>query len=147
MPFTTDRGVLGRLQGGEEIDVTEFYGELPPFFRAVAEAGGLMTYGIPGFKLEKDVVMRRNKQLEEGGVTFRLNCNVGEDISFDEIRAKHDAIIIATGVYKSRDLQAPGSPVLAKMAATADRLSGGRLTLGMGVGFLRGEFAAGVLTD
>ena len=72
-------------------------------------SGGLMTYGIPGFKLEKDVVMRRNKQLEDGGVEFVLNCNVGEDISFDEIRARHDAVLIATGVYKSRDLEAPGS--------------------------------------
>jgi glutamate synthase (NADPH/NADH) small chain len=71
-------------------------------------AGGLMTYGIPGFKLEKDVVMRRNAQLEEGGVTFRLNCTVGEDIRFEDIRKAHDAVIIATGVYKSRDLAAPG---------------------------------------
>ena len=60
-------------------------------------AGGLLTYGIPGFKLEKDVVERRNKQLEAGGVTFKLNCNVGEDITFEEIRADHDAVIIATG--------------------------------------------------
>ncbi len=71
-------------------------------------AGGLMTYGIPGFKLEKDVVMRRIRQLEEGGVTFRLNCDVGVDLSFDEIRESHDAVLIATGVYKTRDLQAPG---------------------------------------
>jgi glutamate synthase (NADPH/NADH) small chain len=54
-------------------------------------SGGLMVYGIPGFKLEKDVVMRRNKQLEDGGVRFVMNCNVGEDITFDDIRAKHDA--------------------------------------------------------
>ena len=72
-------------------------------------AGGLMTYGIPGFKLEKDVVMRRNDQLEQGGVEFVLNCDVGGDLSFDAIRAKHDAVLIATGVYKSRELQAPGS--------------------------------------
>ena len=52
--------------------------------------------------------MRRMQQLEEGGVTFRLNCSVGEDISFAEIRETHDAVLIATGVYKSRDLQAPG---------------------------------------
>lgn len=45
MPFTTDRGVLDRLQAGEDIDVTQFFAELPPFFRAVAEAGGLMRYG------------------------------------------------------------------------------------------------------
>ena len=42
-------------------------------------------------------------------MTFVLNCNVGEDISFEDIRGKHDAVIIATGVYKSRDLAMPGS--------------------------------------
>jgi glutamate synthase (NADPH/NADH) small chain len=72
-------------------------------------AGGLMTYGIPGFKLEKDVVMKRIAQLEQAGVDFVLNCTVGEDISFDAIRGKHDAVMIATGVYKSRELQGPGS--------------------------------------
>ena len=72
-------------------------------------AGGLLVYGIPGFKLEKEVVMRRNGQLEAGGVTFRLDCNVGEDVVFDELRARHDALLIATGVYRSRDLGGPGS--------------------------------------
>ena len=72
-------------------------------------AGGLLMYGIPGFKLEKDVVERRNKLLADGGVKFELNCAVGEDISFDALREKHDAVIIATGVYKSRDLEMPGS--------------------------------------
>ncbi|WP_172298036.1 NAD(P)-dependent oxidoreductase [Pseudoruegeria sp. HB172150] len=70
--------------------------------------GGLLTYGIPGFKLEKDIVMQRVEQLREGGVEFVLNCNVGEDLSFEAIRGKHDAVLIATGVYKSRGLQAPG---------------------------------------
>ena len=72
-------------------------------------SGGLLVYGIPGFKLEKDVVMLRNEQLEKGGVEFKLNCNIGEDISFDDVRAKHDAVLIATGVYKSRDLGGPGA--------------------------------------
>ncbi|SMO38212.1 NAD(P)-dependent oxidoreductase [Paracoccus laeviglucosivorans] len=67
-------------------------------------AGGLLIYGIPGFKLEKDVVERRNKQLADGGVEFVLNTNVGDDLSFDAIRGKHDAVLIATGVYKTRDL-------------------------------------------
>ncbi|HBG99108.1 MAG TPA: dihydropyrimidine dehydrogenase [Rhodobacteraceae bacterium] len=71
-------------------------------------AGGLMTYGIPGFKLEKPVVMRRIDQLEAAGVHFRLNCAVGRDIDFAELRAQHEALIIATGVYKSRDLGGPG---------------------------------------
>ena len=72
-------------------------------------AGGLMTYGIPGFKLEKDVIMRRFDQLEKAGVKFVLNCNVGEDLTFQAIRGQHDAVLIATGVYKSRDLQGPGA--------------------------------------
>ena len=70
--------------------------------------GGLLTYGIPGFKLEKPVVIQRARQLEEGGVNFVLNCNVGVDVGFDELRRRHDAVLIATGVYKSRDLEAPG---------------------------------------
>ncbi|MDA8746832.1 NAD(P)-dependent oxidoreductase [Litoreibacter sp.] len=72
-------------------------------------AGGLLTYGIPGFKLEKDVVMKRIDQLEQSGVVFKLNCNVGEDITFAELQDTHDAILIATGVYKSRDLPGPGA--------------------------------------
>ena len=67
-------------------------------------AGGLLTYGIPGFKLEKDVVMRRNNLLSEGGVNFELNTNIGIDISFNDIRSKHDAVLIGTGVYKAREL-------------------------------------------
>jgi len=72
-------------------------------------AGGLLTYGIPSFKLEKDVVMRRVTQLAEAGVQFTLNCNVGTDITFADLRRRHDAVLIATGVYKSREIQAPGS--------------------------------------
>ena len=72
-------------------------------------AGGLMTYGIPGFKLEKPVVMRRIDQLAVGGVEFVLNCNVGTDITFDAIRGKHDAVLVATGVYHSRALEAEGT--------------------------------------
>ncbi len=71
-------------------------------------AGGLLTYGIPNFKLEKDVVSRRVDRLVEGGIHFHANFEVGRDASLDELRAKHDAVLIATGVYKARDLMAPG---------------------------------------
>ena len=71
-------------------------------------AGGLLTYGIPGFKLEKDVVMRRVKRLEDAGIHFHLGFEVGKDASLAELREKHDAILIATGVYKARDIKAPG---------------------------------------
>ncbi|MFN3262875.1 MAG: NAD(P)-dependent oxidoreductase [Pikeienuella sp.] len=72
-------------------------------------AGGLMTYGIPGFKLEKPVVMQRNAQFEEAGVEFVLNCEIGRDIGFGELRARHDAVLVATGVYRARDVGGPGS--------------------------------------
>ncbi|MEM6423059.1 MAG: NAD(P)-dependent oxidoreductase, partial [Pseudomonadota bacterium] len=71
-------------------------------------SGGLMIYGIPGFKLEKDVVIRRNQQLEKAGVDFVMKCQVGEDIAFEEIRRRHDAVLIATGVYKTREVAGPG---------------------------------------
>ena len=70
--------------------------------------GGLLIYGIPGFKLEKHVVQRRHDLLADGGVTFRMNVDIGVDISFEEIRASHDAVLVATGVYKARDINAPG---------------------------------------
>ena len=70
--------------------------------------GGLMIYGIPNFKLEKPVVERRTKLLADARIHLHTNFEVGRDASLEELRARHDAILIATGVYKARDLQAPG---------------------------------------
>ncbi|MDP3173396.1 MAG: NAD(P)-dependent oxidoreductase [Phenylobacterium sp.] len=70
--------------------------------------GGLLIYGIPNFKLEKDVVERRTRRLAEGGIEFRLNFEVGRDASLTDLRARHDAVLIATGVYAARDLVVPG---------------------------------------
>ncbi|MFL2520672.1 MAG: NAD(P)-dependent oxidoreductase [Alphaproteobacteria bacterium] len=66
--------------------------------------GGLLIYGIPNFKLEKEIVIRRTKRLEESGIKFELNCNIGKEISFQEIKEKHDSILISTGVYKFREI-------------------------------------------
>jgi len=71
-------------------------------------AGGLLTYGIPGFKLEKHVVMRRIERLEQGGVVFHLGFEVGREANLDELRKRHTTLLIATGVYKARGIQAPG---------------------------------------
>jgi len=71
-------------------------------------AGGLLIYGIPGFKLEKDIVIKRARLLEDGGVRFHLGFEVGRDASLADLRQRHDAVLIATGVYQSRDLQVPG---------------------------------------
>ncbi|MBV8186054.1 MAG: NAD(P)-dependent oxidoreductase [Alphaproteobacteria bacterium] len=70
--------------------------------------GGLLIYGIPNFKLEKEVVQRREQLLRQSKVGFVLNCEVGRDVPLGELRARHDAILIANGVYKARDIAAPG---------------------------------------
>ena len=72
-------------------------------------AGGLLIYGIPNFKLEKHVVERRTKLLKEGGIEFIQNFEVGKDATLDQLRKKHDAILIATGVYKPREVNLPGN--------------------------------------
>ena len=71
--------------------------------------GGLLIYGIPNFKLEKPLVERRAKWLAEGGIVFHLDTEVGHDVTLAELRRRHDAVLIATGVYKARDMQTPGS--------------------------------------
>ena len=72
-------------------------------------AGGLLIYGIPNFKLEKYVVNRRTKLLKESGIKFIQNFEVGKDASLDELRKKHDAILISTGVYKAREIDLVGN--------------------------------------
>ena len=72
-------------------------------------AGGLLIYGIPNFKLEKEVVERRIKLLKDGGINFKLNFEVGKDATLDELKKQHDAILIATGVYKPREIDIKGS--------------------------------------
>jgi glutamate synthase (NADPH/NADH) small chain len=71
-------------------------------------AGGLLIYGIPNFKLEKPVVERRTRRLRDSGIEIHLKSEVGRSIALSEIRKHHDAVLIATGVYKARDMAAPG---------------------------------------
>ncbi len=70
--------------------------------------GGLLIYGIPNFKLEKEIVQRRADLLIEGGVQFHLDFEVGRECSLADLRAEHDAVLIATGAYKARDIKVPG---------------------------------------
>ena len=106
---TESVGIIGAGPGGlAAADVLRRRGVQVTVYDRYDRAGGLLTYGIPGFKLEKPVVMQRIEQLELGGVQFVLNCNIGVDLTFDAIRGQHDAILIATGVYKARDIAAPG---------------------------------------
>ena len=71
--------------------------------------GGLLIYGIPNFKLEKFVVERRTKLLKESGIKFVQNFEVGKNKSLDELKKIHDALLIATGVYKPREIEIPGN--------------------------------------
>ena len=72
-------------------------------------AGGLLIYGIPNFKLEKNVVVRRQDLLTAGGINFHLNFAVGQDATLADLRQQHDAVLIAAGVYKAREITVPGS--------------------------------------
>ena len=93
-------------------------------------AGGLLIYGIPNFKLEKDVVARRIKRLADGGIVFKLGFEVGRDASLDQIRAKHDAVFIATGVYKAREIEVPGANLGAIVPALEFLIASNRAGLG-----------------
>ncbi len=72
-------------------------------------AGGLLVYGIPNFKLDKEIVARRAELLRDSGIVFHLESEIGKDISLAELRARHDAVLIATGVYRARDIKLPGA--------------------------------------
>jgi glutamate synthase (NADPH/NADH) small chain len=96
-------------------------------------AGGLLIYGIPNFKLEKEIVERRVKRLADGGVTFELNTDIGKDIAFAELRAKHDALLVATGVYAAREMQTPGNNAKGVHKALDYLIAANRLGLGESV--------------
>jgi len=92
--------------------------------------GGLLIYGIPNFKLEKDVVERRSKRLEDSAIDFKMNVDVGKDVSLAELRERHDAVFIATGVYQARTLQTPGAVLSGIHPAMAYLTASNRVGLG-----------------
>jgi glutamate synthase (NADPH/NADH) small chain len=104
-------------------------------------AGGLLIYGIPSFKLEKDIVARRVARLQQGGIHFHLNCAIGSTLSFLELRARHDALLVATGVYKARPLKAPGVGLPGIVEALDYLTAANRVGLGDSVA----DFASGAL--
>ena len=77
-------------------------------FERAEKIGGLLRYGIPEFKMEKWVVDRRLRQMEKEGTRFRPNVNVGVDITGEDLRKRYDAIVLAVGATKWRDLNIPG---------------------------------------
>jgi len=103
--------------------------------------GGLLIYGIPNFKLEKSVVLRRWEQYRAAGIHFHLNTAIGRDIGFAELRARHDAVFIATGVYKARDIETPGCALDGIVPALDYLTASNRENLGDAVP----DFASGAL--
>ncbi len=77
-------------------------------YEAEDSVGGYLRFGIPDFKLNKDMIDRRLQILEQEGITFKTSCNVGRDISIKEIKESHDAVCITIGARKARDLKTKG---------------------------------------
>ncbi len=69
-------------------------------YERAAEIGGLLTFGIPSFKLEKEVMKRRRHVLSDMGIDFRLGVNVGHDITLQQLAAEYDAVFLAVGTYQ-----------------------------------------------
>jgi glutamate synthase (NADPH/NADH) small chain len=70
--------------------------------------GGLLTYGIPNMKLDKEIVWRRVDLLKEEGIRFQLNTEIGKDVTYEQLRGQHDAVIVCTGATKQRELKLEG---------------------------------------
>ncbi|KAF0114409.1 MAG: glutamate synthase (NADPH/NADH) small chain [Rhodospirillaceae bacterium] len=92
--------------------------------------GGLLIYGIPSFKLEKTIVSRRVELLQAAGVRFHAGCAVGHDVSLAELRCRHGAVLIATGVHQARPLEIPGSRLTGVWPALAYLVASTRKGLG-----------------
>jgi len=81
-------------------DVLARAGVKPVLFDRYPEIGGLLTFGIPEFKLEKDVMVRRREVFEGMGMEFRLNTEVGRDVSIERLLEEYDAVFLGMGTYK-----------------------------------------------
>ena len=99
-------GIIGAGAAGlSAAEILRGYGYQVTVYDRYDQAGGLLIYGIPEFKLEKSVIHRRVKRLEEAEIDFQLNCDVGVTVSFQTLQKKHQAVLIATGAYCSQDLE------------------------------------------
>ncbi|OYW13222.1 MAG: dihydropyrimidine dehydrogenase, partial [Rhodospirillales bacterium 12-54-5] len=110
-PFTPSHetgrsvGIIGAGPAGlAAAEMLRRHGHAVTVYDRYDRVGGLMIYGIPNFKLDKSIVARREQLLRDSGIQFRLNTTIGPDLSFDELRSAHDAVLIATGVYGARAL-------------------------------------------
>jgi glutamate synthase (NADPH/NADH) small chain len=135
-------GIVGAGPGGlAAADMLRRRGYAVHVYDRYDRVGGLLIYGIPGFKLEKHIVLRRWKLLEEAGVTFHLGVEIGRDLSFEALRRRHDSILIATGVYKARNIGGPGAGLPGIVPALEYLTASNRQGLGENVA----DFSSGVL--
>ncbi len=93
-------------------DILVRNGVKPVVYDRYPEIGGLLTFGIPPFKLEKDVINRRRQVMEQMGIEFRLNTEIGKDISMPDIIDEYDAIFLGMGTYNSMKGGFPGEDKL-----------------------------------
>lgn len=104
-------------------------GHVVTVFEKADEIGGLLFYGIPNMKLDKDVVRRRVQLLEAEGIRFKTGVNVGTDVTVESLRDKYDAVILATGAQKQRTLGIEGDDA-AGVEAAMDYLTASTRELG-----------------
>ncbi|HEY6430819.1 MAG TPA: NAD(P)-dependent oxidoreductase [Acetobacteraceae bacterium] len=135
-------GIIGAGPGGlAAAEELRRFGYQVTVYDRHDRAGGLMIYGIPNFKLEKQVVLRRHELCQQSGIRFELNCAVGDTVSFAELRQRHDAVLVATGVYRARELGGPGIGLPGIVAALDYLIASNRENLGDEVP----DFASGLL--
>ncbi len=112
-------GIIGSGPAGlAAAEALRIKGYAVHIYERADRAGGLLIYGIPGFKLEKAIVARRVQRLLDGGVVFHLNFEVGQSgHGMNWLRQRHHAVLIATGVYKARDIHVAGTDLAGVVAA------------------------------
>ena len=109
IPAPWSVGVVGAGPAGLACaDVLSRHGISVTVYDRYPEIGGLLSFGIPDFKLELQVMRTRRALLEEAGIRFRLNCEIGRDIQAGELQSMHDALFFGTGAYTPVEAQLPG---------------------------------------
>ncbi len=143
----TSVGIVGAGPGGlAAAEQLRKRGHQVEVYDRYDRVGGLMIYGIPGFKLEKEIVRRRHDLLAESGIRFHVGRGVGaatadDTVGFGALRERHDALLIATGVYRARDIGGPGVGLAGIVAALDYLTASNRIGLGDEVP----HFASGLL--
>jgi glutamate synthase (NADPH/NADH) small chain len=137
-------GIIGAGPAGlAAADMLRQHGHEVHVYDRYDRVGGLLIYGIPNFKLEKQIVLRRQQLLKDGGIHFHLNVDIGNSITLEELRQKHSSVLIATGVYKSRDIDIPDCS-LGNILPALDYLTASNR---VGLGDKVAEFDSGLLNS